>query len=411
MTILLLVGPIGGFACAKPQRWEVREQPSVVEAGILLQQADPQAVRRDYLFDELPDVPVRERLRPCCAFGSNLKPQVAGIPVLGYKIANIISSDEMGPHTYDSGYVHVPRGGASQYSINRENNGLVYTCRGGFIDTAHVRDYIDWSLYVSSQVAAGLLSGARHEFTLPDEGGKRRIIVNQIDPELIRRIGARRLSLWLAEWITWKMSVWHEISTWYGFATVPGFTEEGSAFSPEDLYSNALGVRLLPAIIYRHAERSELDYNSSVDQWLRQIVEFLQPVPKDVGFEASEAVDKLWWDSDAGTPSKQQVLRRSMDFEGEIEPWLVPASRMPAALRENCGDAPDPQVLNAPEGYSGVDFGQLITLEIEVNDDIASRHPFTETGRTITQSDFPRLVEAVRKQNRAEFGDDADRPD
>lgn len=394
-----------------PQRWEVREQPSVSEAGLLLQLEDPRAIQREYLLEEVPPVPVRERLRPCCAFGSDLRPHVAGIRVLGLTLPNVIDSDDVGPHTYDSGYVHVPRGGGSHYSLGRENNGLLYTCRGGFIDTAHVRDYIDWALYVSIQVGQGLLSGERHEFALPEEGGTRRIVVEQLDPEMVRRIGARRLGLWLAEWITWKMSVWHEIATWYGFATVPGFTEQGSAFSPEDLYSNALGIRMLPAIGYRHAERSELDYNSSVDQWLRQVLAYLEPVPRDVAVEAARSVDKLWWDSDALTPSKEQVLRRTMEIDGVIEPWLIPVSRMPESLREACGDAPEAQKLSALEGLDGVDFGKWITLEIVLGDELASQAPFTDMGRTVTQSDFPKIMEEVRKQNRAEFGDRADRPD
>jgi hypothetical protein len=29
----------------------------------------------------------------------------------------------------------------------------------------------------------------------------------------------------------------------------------------------------------------------------------------------------------------------------------------------------------------------------------------------VTQADFPRIIEAIREQNREEFGPDADRPD
>ena len=168
---------------------------------------------------------------------------------------------------------------------------------------------------------------------------------------------------------------------------------------------------MLPAITYRHAARSELDYNSSVDQWLRQVVAYLQPVRRDVAVDAAEAVDKLWWDSDALTPSKEQVLRRTMNFQDVIEPWLVPVSRMPATLQEACGDSPEAQNLNVPDEYGGVDFGKWITLEIVLGDKLAGQAPFTAIGRTVTQSDFPRIVEAIRKQNRAEFGDRADRPD
>ena len=52
-----------------------------------------------------------------------------------------------------------------------------------------------------------------------------------------------------------------------------------------------------------------------------------------------------------------------------------------------------------------------VTLEIVVDDDIAKRDPFTKIGRTVTQGDFPTIVAAIRNQNRAEFGEDADRPD
>jgi hypothetical protein len=409
---VVIVAALVGFACATPQRWEVREQPTQAEAGLLLEQTDPKAIRREYFDSELPAIPVRERLRPCCAFGSDIRAQIAGwIPVLGYKISNIIGVEDFGSHTYDSGYVHIPREGGPQMAINRENNGLIYTCRGGYIDTAHVRDYIDWSIYIGTNVAGAVLTNERAEFELPDEGGSRRIIVEAIDPELVRSFGPRRLTVWLAEWITWKMSVWHEIATWYGFASVPGFSEEASAFSPEDLYSNAIGIRMLPAIVYRHAERSEYDFNGSVDVWLRQIVEFLGPVSKEAGIEAARAVDKLWWDSDARVPEKALVLRRNMDFEGSVVPWLVPPSRMPTSLRDACGDAPQPQVLAAPESYAGVNFGDWVTLEIVVDDDIAKQDPFTTIGRTVTQSDFPKIVAAIRNQNRAEFGEDADRPD
>jgi len=410
-SAVLVAIALVGVACAAPQRWAVREKPTTAEAGLLLEKVDPTTIRRDYTYTELPAIPVRERLRPCCAFGSDIRATLAGMTIPGYLIPNIIGVEDIGPHSYDSGYVHLPSADAPQLTVNRENNGLIYTCRGGFIDTAHVRDYIDWSVHVGVQLARGLLAEERVEFALPDEGGSRRIILASVDPELVQRLGPRRLTIWLAEWITWKMSVWHEIATWYGFHSVPGFSEEASAFSPEDLYSNAIGVRLLPAIVYHHAERSESDFNGSVDQWLPQVIEFLGPVPREVGIAAAEAVDKLWWDSDARVPEKALVLRRAMDFERTVTPWLVPPSRMPAALREACGDAPEPHTLYAPDRYAGITFGDLVTLEIEVDDKIAKQFPFTKIGRTVTQSDFPTIVEAIREQNRSEFGDDADRPD
>ncbi|OWA85706.1 hypothetical protein BV377_29140, partial [Klebsiella pneumoniae] len=42
----------------------------------------------------------------------------------------------------------------------------------------------------------------------------------------------------LAGHLAFEIALWHEIAQWYGFQSVPGFSEEISAFSPEDLYSN-----------------------------------------------------------------------------------------------------------------------------------------------------------------------------
>ena len=56
-------------------------------------------------------------------------------------------------------------------AFDREHNGLVYTCRGGFIDTAHVRDYADWAIFLVAQIARLAETGGVVE--LPDEGGRR----------------------------------------------------------------------------------------------------------------------------------------------------------------------------------------------------------------------------------------------
>ncbi len=37
----------------------------------------------------------------------------------------------------------------------------------------------------------------------------------------------------VGEWIAFQLGVWHEIATWYGWASVRGFSEKASAFSPE----------------------------------------------------------------------------------------------------------------------------------------------------------------------------------
>ena len=86
----------------------------------------------------------------------------------------------------------------------------------------------------SSHVRANLGTGSSVE--LPFEGGRRvirfpgRSIPEGIDRDELTLLVARRLA--------WEVSMWHEIASWYGYASVQFFPERLSAFTPEDLYSN-----------------------------------------------------------------------------------------------------------------------------------------------------------------------------
>ena len=64
-----------------------------------------------------------------------------------------------------------------------------------------------------------------------------------------------------------------------------------------------------------------------------------------------------------------------------------------------------------PDSVLKMRFSDWVTLEIDIDDDLAAQTPFTEIGRKITQADYPRIIEAIREQNREEFGPDADQPE
>jgi hypothetical protein len=96
-------------------------------------------------------------------------------------IENIINAKDVGRHKYESGVIQ--RGSDAPRAVgSSERDGLVYTCRGGFVDTAHLRDYADWTLYLTAQIARRLYDGGTLE--LPDEGGSRRVIVRPLAREL-----------------------------------------------------------------------------------------------------------------------------------------------------------------------------------------------------------------------------------
>ena len=267
---------------------------------------------------EIPKVPVRKNLRPCCAFGAQLRVRLGPLPIPGYAIGNIVDREHIGLHVYDSGVAQVSSRGDAEGLVHSEHNGLIYTCRGGFIDTAHVRDYADWMIYVGTTMARSLERGVEAE--LPDEGGHRRIRLRPIDPDLVDRLGRRAVVIPMAQWLAYQLSVWHEIATWFGWSTTPLFSEKVSAFSPEDLYSNLLGARLAGAVAAQRTARDEYLYNRSLGEWLDDALEYLGATSVEVGEEAMASLDGLWWDSRARLTDPGLVRRRNLGGGAALRP-------------------------------------------------------------------------------------------
>jgi len=401
-TVVTLAG------CTPQPRWVMAPKPTREEVEFLLETGRASEIKPNTVtVNEIPDIPVRKNLRPCCAFGSDIRASLAGlVPIPGYKIPNILGADDLGSHTYDSGVLTRSSGAGVTPGSDRETNGLVYTCRGGFIDTAHVRDYADWGIFFAAQIGRRLVDGG--EIPLPDEGAKRRVVVKPLPPELIERYGIKDTVAALAQYITFQTSIWHEIATWYGWESVPGFSERASAFSPEDLYSNMLGSKLMLAIVQRREARSEPQFNRSVDVWFERALELLGAVPSDLGIEVTQALDGLWWDSKRRVPDPGLVQRRNFDIGNPIRPWLAPESALPDDVRKQlaaaCKGERAPVVFNNRTQAKRLVFADYVTLEIEVDPLIAKQEPFATIGAKVTQADFPGIVDIVRDQAIAEFG-------
>ncbi len=396
ITLLVLTG------CAAAPRWQATRRPDELDAARLLA-SDATGLQRDERPDEVPLVPMRRSLRPCCSFGSALRVRVGLLNIPGFQIRNILSPDSIGPHTYDSAATDT-----------REENGLVYTCRGGFIDTAHVRDYADWTLFIAARINRQLETGG--VIDLPQaEGGHRRIVLERVAPEQIEVLGRRQISAALAVWMGFQLSVWHEIATWYGWSYFGAFPERGSAFSPEDLYSNILGAKIAGPIITAENDLTEHLYNQAVDSWFEESIRFLGGVPAELGEAAMAAVDQKWWDSTARLPDDDLVLRRSIQIGHQIRPWIVPTKSIePAAgarLEEACDGDMKPHALRHPSRIPGLDFASVLRLEIELDERLRSKAGFQGYEDVVENSDFPKILEYIREDARREFGPGADSAD
>lgn len=406
-TLLALAALVG---CVHAPGWMVQRAVTAEDVARVLD--EPAATERPLTPSDIPAIPMRKGLRPCCAFGAKLGASVGPVPVPFFSLSNIVGLDQVGPHTYDA----EPFSTSASSKLDafmRENNALLYTCRGGFIDLAHVRDNADATLFWSAAIARASLGGATIE--LPNEGGARRVHLRPLPPDLVARYGLRRVAISVAQWLAFELSVWHEIATTYGWSALELYPEYLSAFSPEDLYSNLLGIKIAGGLLMNQGEaETDVLYDRHMDEWLRATLAYLQPVSADAGAAAMRLVDGVWWDSRARLPYPRLVLRRNTGAGAELSPWVVSRAyaspAMQAWVDRHCGGAEHPLTLRRGSAIDGHAFEEFATLEIDVH--VPDPFPFPRAGSTrITQEDFPVVLQAVRRYAIERLGPDALRPE
>lgn len=295
-------------------------------------------------------------VRQCCAFGADVG--VIGVPYL--KITHVTSKDNIGNHVYLGG--------------KKEGNGLIYTEKGGFIDLGHLRDQADWVAYVYALIRFNLQEGYNNK-KLGYEGGQK-ILTFDI-PANIDSIDA----ILLAGKITYDLSVWHEIATWFGVSTVPGVPERFSSFSVEDVYSNLLGVNLgIKAL------KSHLPFEEAMTALLAETLDSLGAVSTaDETNTALEKVRDIWWTKEKRIPHREVLVERHWDAYNNTSPWLVPGW-----TEEEIEPCHQEIPLFSTDG---TDLNKYYKLKIELNFKFPFEEIFPErTDKTITQEDFDKLL-------------------
>ena len=314
-----------------------------------------------------PDPKPHRVIRTCCSFGTEM--QLFAIP--GVKLTETTSIEKIGPHHY--------LGDAN------EENGIIYSRRGGFIDMAHLRDQSDWTAYLYTQMLDNKRNG-NLALILGREGGEKTLNVE------FSHLNNQDM-IHLAGKIAYDLSVWHEIATWFGASTIPFVPERYSSFSIEDPYSNLLGV-----IIGMQALQSELPYEKAVTQIIERSLKDLDAVTNEAEtFLAMEAVRNVWWTRDKKLPSSKVLLQRQLQVYPCLKPWLVPGW---IAANQT------PSELTIPQQTSnGQALNQFYQLGFKLNYKFPFHKMFPERKeRNITQNDFDRLLaqvatEIARKEN------------
>ena len=296
-------------------------------------------------------------IRTCCGFGVDIG--FAGVPFA--KKTDITSREIMGTHTYMGG--------------KTEKNGNIYTRRGGFLDMGHLRDCADWTAYLYKLIKASQNDPGFNSIELRYEGGAKSLVLNvpkDLEEEKVIQLAGK---------ISYDMSLWHEISTWFGASYIPLVPERFSSFSPEDMYSNLMGVHL-----GMRAIASNLDYDEAMTFELDKMLDTLESVNTEAEtYEAMLKVNQVWYTNEKRYPNKKIVLKRYIDLDTDLSPWLVPnmESKLP------------PYLLRKPDNA----LSKYYQLSLKLNFRFPVDSIFSgKTDHLITQNDFETFIGYIKTE-------------
>ncbi|MGL5603797.1 MAG: DUF4056 domain-containing protein, partial [Plesiomonas sp.] len=115
---------------------------------------------------------------------------------------------------------------------------------------------------------------------------------------------------------------WHEIAQWYGYRSIALVSEEVSAFSPEDLYSNLLGSKLALAVLLQGNAPDQHSYNLAIEAAILQALIVLQAEERVESRAQLVQLDGQWWDSGLRLPAKALVRLRDYSLSARRMPSL-----------------------------------------------------------------------------------------
>jgi hypothetical protein len=285
-----------------------------------------------------------------------------------------------------------------------EKDGIAYTCRGGHIDVIHVRIAADWTAYLTTVAYRHLMNhDSGFSYKLAVDRSKSFITFTYPDdwdslPQIEQMAIAKEVALAVGPYLTFTMTTWHEMLTWYGFKCIGPFPEFPSAFSWEDSYSNLLGT----IIAVRALQDSEHKYNEAVKIALDQEMEKLGIQPARVARQASESVRGQWFTGNIIFHVK--MMKRNFDIglgNGYITPTLVPGLAV-------CPDA-QPMPLPVPRLDVLDKHGFSMNLEIEPHEWERGKILRIVYGnqpqkRIKPQEHFALIMDDIRRQAAALYG-------
>ena len=326
------------------------------------------------------ELPVSPGTRRCCLLGTNLK--MFGI-IPGKQTWD---PSQLGEHRFG--------GGPGEY------NGNIATCRAGFIDTAHVRYAADLVAKLALQIEELGPQGGRlkphfeaTQATL-DIGSWPAGGTPEQQEYIIETAGA----------IALDQVSWHEIVTWYDYSTMPLYTEKGSSFSPEDAYSNQLGINIGKKAL-RISNEKHQPYEKIVTRLLNRILQTMKALPEEgttrimQELEAGPGFDPLladdpWFDPKYQIPNYRRLLKRQTKLYGEIKPTVPPGG----LLLDLCGGSLDPEEDRDLFAMDQKEYRTRYTFALKLKRGSKAHAILHRKRPVIRAEDFPDMIREIEAE-------------
>lgn len=296
--------------------------------------------------------------------------------------------------------------GRHYYGKFLRGNELMYTARAGYIDLGHLRESADRTRYLFEVCHEKILSG-QAEFTFKIiEPVEYRVSItypahwNQLSMEAKQRI-ARDVAVDLGQRFAHLSTIWHEIITWYGYASTGLLSEKASSFSWEDGYSDLLGSKLAAEVLRDNAQSFD---DGMTDIIARELAK-LDPQSVETAKKTTGIIDGKWF---SGRFPFLSMKRRNFDVgfdDGFISPFRVPGV---------CDGAAE-ALCRVPtlEALRGNGFGMRLTLtpkESEGGKILWIVHARNKGETLEPEEDFPVIIQHIRNEAIRKDGLNVDKP-
>ena len=231
--------------------------------------------------------------------------------------------DNLGPHSLEPS--------------SKEKLGLVYTCKGGFIDMGHLREAADRAYYTADIVYETLIHSEKTcSFKIIEPSYYHLKIGypmnwHELSSQRKQTI-ARDVSVQYGQYVGHLSLIWHEILTWYGYSSMGIFSENISSFSCEDTYSDVLGTCLGARALINPRDSYEVTMTHLIDETLEE----LDVQSADIAKKAAKQVKGEWYEG--GGYFFVRMKKRNFDVgfdDGFVTPWILP-DICPELITEDC---------------------------------------------------------------------------